>query len=81
MAGKLSKFQMIGFQHWKGLTTENHLGAIFQQSPQKATNLMVRLLAFHRGKTFPGIGYPVNFKGRECRGRGNIQNPVIASSS
>jgi hypothetical protein len=51
MAGKLSKFQMIGFQHWKGLTTENHLGAIFQQSPQKATNLMVRLLAFHRGKT------------------------------
>lgn len=51
MAGKLSKFQMIGFQHWKGLTTENHLGAIFQQAPQKATNLMVQLLAFHRGKT------------------------------
>ena len=51
MAGKLSKFQMIGFQHWKGLTTENHLGAIFQRAPQKATNLMVQLLAFHRGKT------------------------------
>lgn len=51
MAGKLGKFQMVGFQHWKGLTKENHLGAIFQLSPQKATNLMVQLLAFYRGKT------------------------------
>jgi len=51
MAGKLGKFQMVGFQHWKGLTKENHLGNIFQLAPQKATNLMVQLLAFHRGKT------------------------------
>lgn len=51
MAGKLGKFQMLGFQHWKGLTKENHLGSIFQTSPQKATNLMVQLLAYHRGKT------------------------------
>lgn len=51
MAGKLSKFQMIGFQHWKGLTTENHLGAIFQKAPQKATNLMVQLLAFQDRKS------------------------------
>ena len=51
MAGKLGKFQMIGFQHWKGLTKENHLGSIFQLAPQKATNLMVQLLAFYRGKT------------------------------
>lgn len=51
MAGKLGKFQMVGFQHWKGLTKENHLGAIFQLAPQKATNLMVQLLAYHRGKT------------------------------
>ena len=51
MAGKLGKFQMIGFQHWKGLTKENHLGSIFQLAPQKATNLMVQLLAFWRGKT------------------------------
>ena len=42
---------MIGFQHWKGLTKENHLGSIFQLAPQKATNLMVQLLAFYRGKT------------------------------
>lgn len=51
MAGKLGKFQMVGFSHWKGLTKENHLGSIFQLAPQKATNLMVQLLAYHRGKT------------------------------
>ena len=33
------------------LTSDNHLGSIFQLAPQKATNLMVQLLAFHRGKT------------------------------
>lgn len=51
MAGKLGKYQMVGFQHWKGLTKENHLGSIFQLAPQKATNLMVQLLAYYRGKT------------------------------
>lgn len=51
MAGTLGKFQMIGFQHWKGLTKDNHLGAIFQLAPQKASSLMVELLAHHRGKT------------------------------
>ena len=51
MAGKLSKFQMVGFNHWKGLTKENHLGSIFGAAPQKATNLMVQLLAYYRGKT------------------------------
>lgn len=51
MAGKLGKFQMVGFQHWKGTTKENHLGQIFQIAPQKATNLMVQLLAYYRGKT------------------------------
>lgn len=48
---KLGKFQMVGFQHWKGLTKDNHLGAIFQQAPQKASNIMVQLLAAYRGKT------------------------------
>ena len=33
------------------LTSDNHLGHIFQLAPQKATNLMVQLLAYHRGKT------------------------------
>lgn len=51
MAGKLGKFQMIGFNHWKGLTKANHLGSIFQTAPQKASNLMVQLLAYYRGKS------------------------------
>lgn len=33
------------------LTKENHLGSIYGLAPQKATNLMVQLLAFYRGKT------------------------------
>ena len=49
--GKLGKFQMQGFSHWKGLTLENHLGAVFQTNPQKASNLMIKLLAYYRGKT------------------------------
>jgi hypothetical protein len=32
------------------LTKNNHLGAIFAKEPQKATTLMVELLAAHRGK-------------------------------
>src|SRR5574344_1959934 len=51
MAGKLGKFQMLGFDHWKGTTSDNHLGKIFQREPQKASDLMVQLLAYNRGKT------------------------------
>lgn len=47
----LGKFQTREFSYWKGLTKDNHLGAIFKRAPQKATNLMVQLLAFQRGKT------------------------------
>lgn len=50
MATQLSKFQMKGFSHWQGLTKDNHLGSIFQSQPQKATNLMIQLLATYRGK-------------------------------
>ena len=46
----LGKFQMVDYQAWKGLTKDNHLGAIFKEEAQKATNLMIQLLAFHRGK-------------------------------
>lgn len=51
MAGNLGKFQMLSFNHWKGLTKDNHLGSVFQMAPQKASELMVQLLALHRGKT------------------------------
>ena len=54
MAGKLGlgKFQITpGFTTWKGLTRENALASIFQSQPQKATELMVQLLASYKGKT------------------------------
>lgn len=51
MAAKLNKFQMVGFDYWKGLTKETHLGALGQIAPQKATNIMVQLLAAYRGKS------------------------------
>lgn len=51
MSGKLGKFQRQTFSHWKGTTKLNHLGNIFQLQPQKATNMMVQLLAWYRGKT------------------------------
>lgn len=47
----LSRFQMRDFLSWKGVTKDNHLGRIFQTQPQKAANLMIELLATHRGKT------------------------------
>lgn len=37
---RLSPLQMTDATAWKGLTTENHLGAIWQQSPQKASDII-----------------------------------------
>lgn len=52
MAGKLGKFQHQTFTGWYSkVTKSNHLGNIFQLQPQKATNMMVQLLALYRGKT------------------------------
>ena len=51
MANQLSKFGMLEFQSFKGLTKENHLGAMYSLAPQKATEKMVQLLANYRGKT------------------------------
>jgi hypothetical protein len=48
---KLNKFQMLEFSSWKGVTKETHLGKLFRSEPQKATTLMIQLLAAHRGKT------------------------------
>ena len=49
--GKLGKFQSMEFDSWGKTSKLNHLGGIFLRSPQQATNLMVQLLAFHKGKT------------------------------
>ena len=49
--GKLGKFQSLEFDSWGKTSKLNHLGGIFLRQPQQATNLMVQLLAFHKGKT------------------------------
>lgn len=51
MSGMLGKFQVKEFKYWKGMTQENHLGALMQNKPQMATNLMVKLLAYHTSNT------------------------------
>lgn len=46
MAGKLGKFQMMDFQGYAPKVTKlNHISAMFGQSPQKATDIMVQLYA------------------------------------
>lgn len=50
MATQLGRYQTLNFMGWKGTTKDNHIGAIFQKSPQKATNFMIELLAYRRGK-------------------------------
>ena len=51
MAGKLSRFQMIQFTGWKGLTKDNQLASIYQRAPQPVADFMVQLLALYRGKS------------------------------
>lgn len=52
MPGKLGKFQVTpSFTSWKGTTRQNHLGSIFQVAPQKASEIMVQLLAVYKGKS------------------------------
>lgn len=49
---KLNRFQMKEFTGWNSkLGRENHMAAIYQKAPQPATNMMVQLLALHRGKS------------------------------
>lgn len=43
MAHRLSPLQMTDASVWKGLTTENHLGAIWQQEPQKVSDMITEI--------------------------------------
>ena len=78
MVNVLGKFQTREFTSWKGLTRDNHLGAIFAKAPQKATNLMVQLLAYQRGKTLDTL---LNqFPTREFESDGEYTWDVVGSS-
>ena len=49
MAGKLGKFQLRGFTGWADITRDNHLSAMWQRQPQRATDVMIQLLAYNHG--------------------------------
>ena len=56
MSAQLGKFQMFESQYWSGLTTKSHLASIYQASPQKASNLMTKLLATSYGGNLESSG-------------------------
>lgn len=60
---KLQTYQLFEPKSWKGFSTENHLGTIFQKKPQRATTTMLRLLAMNRGKNLENylMQFPVKY--------------------
>jgi len=51
MAASLGKFQVYDAKSWSGLTTKNHLGSIYKLAPQKASNIVTKLLAYNYAPT------------------------------
>lgn len=49
---KLGRFQMVGFKAWSPkIQKKNHISQLFGLRPQRATNVMVQLLAMNYAKT------------------------------
>ena len=55
MAQRLSPLQMTDATTWKGLTTENHLGAIWQQSPQKVSDMIMTIQQSYFGDNIDSV--------------------------
>tara|TARA_R110000751_G_scaffold8281_2_gene33082 strand:+ start:10785 stop:12284 length:1500 start_codon:yes stop_codon:yes gene_type:complete len=53
--GRLSPLQMTDASAWKGLTTENHLGAIWQQSPQKVSDMIMTIQQNYFGNNIDSV--------------------------
>ena len=45
MANTISPLQVYQGKSWAGLTTDNHLGTIFQEHPYLASSIMARVFA------------------------------------
>ena len=52
---KLSPLQMTDATSWKGLTTENHLGAIWQSSPQKVSDMIMTVQQNYFGNNIDSV--------------------------
>ena len=55
MATRLSPLQMTDATTWKGLTTENHLGAIWQQAPQKVSDMIMNVQQNYFGNNIDSV--------------------------
>jgi len=51
----LSPLQMTDATHWKGLTSENHLGAIWQQAPQKVSDMIMEIQQNYFGNNIDSV--------------------------
>lgn len=81
MAGKitLNKYQMLGFNGWAGMTTDNHLSALFQSEPQRASDVIVQLQAYNVGNTLES--FLAQFPTREFETDDEFYWDVLASAS
>jgi hypothetical protein len=63
MASKIGKFQVYESQYWQGLTTKNHLAAVYKISPQKASNIVTKMLAATYGASLDTMlsKFPVKY--------------------
>ena len=63
MALAQGKFQVFEPQSWGGLTTKNHLSSIYRTSPQKASNIVTRLLSNSYGGNLESLlgKFPVKY--------------------
>jgi hypothetical protein len=63
MAASLGKFQVFESQSWSGTTTKNHLGAIYRVAPQRASNIITKLLAYNYAPTLDTMlsKFPVKY--------------------
>ena len=52
---RISELQMTDATSWKGLTTENHLGAIWGLNPQKANDVVTRIQQKYFGNDIDSI--------------------------
>ena len=55
MATKLSPLQMTDATSWKGLTTENHLGAIWSAAPQKVSDMIMTVQQNYFGNNIDSV--------------------------
>ncbi len=55
MATKISPLQMTDAKAWQGLTTENHLGAIWRQEPQKVSKMITQIQQVNFGNNIDSL--------------------------